>query len=90
MKIRASADIQTNYNAVIEECRQTGEPVYLTKNGEDDAVVMDIASFKRREQILHAQQMVLEAYIDKLSGSKSFTIEEVKTMMDKIINDKHY
>ena len=85
MIIRASADIRTNYNSVIEECRQTGEPVYLTKNGEGDAVVMDIASFERREQILRAQQMVLEAYIDNLSGAKTVTTEEVKTMMNKII-----
>lgn len=85
MNIRASADIRTNYNAVIEECRQTGEPIYLTKNGEGDAVVMDIASFERREQILRAQQMILESYIDRLAGVKSFTTEEVKSMMDKII-----
>ena len=43
MKIIASAEIRTNYNAVIEECRQTGEPVYLTKNGQGEAVVMDIS-----------------------------------------------
>lgn len=85
MIIRASADIRTNYNLVIEECRQTGEPIYLTKNGEGDAVVMDIASFEKREQILRAQQMVLEAYIDNLSGTKTFTTKEVKTMMAKII-----
>lgn len=88
MIIRASADIRTNYNSVIEECRQTGEPVYLTKNGEGDAVVMDIASFERREQTLRAQQMVLEAYIDNLSGAKTFTTEEVKTMMNKIVEGK--
>ena len=85
MKILASADIRTKYNAVIEECRQTGEPIYLTKNGEGDAVVMDIASFERREQILHAQQMILEAYVDSLAGAKTFTAEEVKKMMNKII-----
>ena len=85
MKILASAEIRTNYNAVIEECRQTGEPIYLTKNGEGDAVVMDIASFERREQILRAQQLILEAYVDNLSGAKSFTTDEVKSMMDKII-----
>ena len=85
MIIRASADIRTNYNAVIEECRQTGEPVYLTKNGEGDAVVMDIASFEKREQLLRAQQMVLEAYVDSLAGAKSFTTEEVRLMMSKII-----
>ena len=86
MTIRASADIRTNYNAVIEECRQTGEPVYLTKNGQGEAVVMDIASFERREQILRAQQMVLEAYIDNLAGAKSFSSEEVKSMMDCLID----
>ena len=85
MIIRASADIRTDYNSVIEECRQTGEPVYLTKNGQGDAVVMDIASFERREQILRAQQMVLEAYIDNLSGTKTFTTDEVKTVMSQII-----
>ena len=88
MIIRASADIRTNYNAVIEECRQTGEPVYLTKNGEGDAVVMDIASFEKREQILRAQEMVLEAYADSLSGSKTYGSKEVKTMMDKVIEGK--
>ena len=88
MTIRASADIRTNYNAVIEECRQTGEPVYLTKNGQGEAVVMDIASFERREQILRAQQMVLEAYIDNLAGAKSSSSEEVKSMMDRLIDDE--
>jgi len=85
MTIIASAEIRTNYNAVIEKCRQTGEPVYLTNNGQGEAVVMDIASFERREQQLRAQQMVLEAYIDNLAGAKSYSTEEVRTMMDKII-----
>jgi prevent-host-death family protein len=31
-------------------CKQTGEPVYLTKNGEGDLVVMDIETFARRER----------------------------------------
>ena len=30
-----------NYNEVLKNCRK-GEPVYLTKNGEEDLVVMDI------------------------------------------------
>ena len=85
MTIIASAEIRTNYNAVIEKCRQTGEPVYLTNNGQGEAVVMDIASFERREQQLRAQQMVLEAYIDNLAGAKSYSTEEVRTMMNKII-----
>ena len=42
MIIRPSAAIRQNYNEIAEQCRKTGEPVFLTKNGEGDLVVMDI------------------------------------------------
>ena len=42
MNIKPSASIRQNYNDIAELCRSTGEPVYLTKNGEGDLVVMDI------------------------------------------------
>ena len=33
MNIRPSAAIRQNYNEIANLCRETGEPVYLTKNG---------------------------------------------------------
>ena len=36
MNIKPSASIRQNYNDIAELCRSTGEPVYLTKNGEGD------------------------------------------------------
>jgi len=50
MNIKPSASIRQNYNDIAELCRSTGEPVYLTKNGEGDLVVMDINSFTKREK----------------------------------------
>ena len=47
----ASADIRLKYNDVVEKCRETGEPIYLTKNGQGELVVMDIESFEKREHI---------------------------------------
>ena len=60
MNIRPSAAIRQNYNEIAELCRKTAEPVFLTKNGEGDLVVMDIETFNRREKML------------KLSFAKSF------------------
>ena len=40
MIIKASADIRQNYNKVADLCRSSEEPVYLTKNGVGDLVVM--------------------------------------------------
>ena len=39
--------IRQNYNEIANLCRETGEPVYLTKNGEGDLVVLDIEAFTR-------------------------------------------
>ena len=52
MNIRPSAAIRQNYNEISELCKKTAEPVYLTKNGEGDLVVMDIEAFTRREKML--------------------------------------
>ena len=32
----ASADIRLKYNEVVEKCRESGEPIYLTKNGQGE------------------------------------------------------
>ena len=40
MTIKPSAAIRQNYNEISEYCKKTGEPVYLTKNGEGDLVVI--------------------------------------------------
>ena len=48
MNIKPSASIRNNYNEISALCKSTGEPVYLTKNGEGDLVVMDIDVYKRQ------------------------------------------
>ena len=52
MNIRPSAAIRQNYNEIADLCRDSQEPVYLTRNGEGDLVVMDIETFSRREKML--------------------------------------
>lgn len=83
----ASADIRLKYNDVVEKCRETGEPIYLTKNGQGELVVMDIESFEKREQELRVQQMVLESFAARLAGEKDYSIEESKALINKIIED---
>ena len=45
MNIRPSAAIRQNYNEIADLCRETAEPIFLTKNGEGDLVVMDIVVY---------------------------------------------
>lgn len=89
MTIRPSAAIRQNYNEISEFCKKTGEPVYLTKNGEGDLVVMDIEAFHRREKLLKLQAELLEAERATLQGEGS-TVDEVAERMRRAIREaKH-
>lgn len=87
MTIKPSAAIRQNYNEIAELCRATGEPVYLTKNGEGDLVVMDIESFTRREKQLKLQAELLRVEQERLSGAEDYTVDEVLSMMSAAIDE---
>lgn len=88
MKIMSSADIRQRYNDVVTQCRDSGEPVYLTKNGQGELVVMDIASFEKREQMIRAQELVLESIAARLFGEKDYSIEESRKIINSLIEGK--
>lgn len=88
MTIMASADIRLKYNDVVEKCKESGQPIYLTKNGQGELVVMDIDSFKRREQELKVQELILESVAARLAGEKDYSLEESKNLINKLIEGR--
>jgi len=86
MNIKPSANIRQNYNEIASLCRETGEPVYLTKNGEGDLVVMDIEIFHRREKMLKLREDLLTIEETRLSGNKGYTVDELDNHLTDIIN----
>ena len=67
MNIRPSAAIRKNYNDISNLCKTSKEPVFLTKNGEGDLVVMDIEVYSRREKMLKLREELLAAEEDRKS-----------------------
>lgn len=87
MQIRPSAAIRQNYNEIAELCRKSAAPVYLTKNGEGDLVVMDIDSFHRREKMLQLRERLLSVEEDRLAGRKGCTIDELDALLASAIDE---
>ena len=86
MNIKPSAAIRQNYNEIAELCRSTGEPVYLTKNGEGDLVVMDIESFTRREKMLKLREELLSIEEERLHGARYYTLDELEQELEEVVN----
>ncbi len=80
MNIRPSAAIRQNYNEIAEMCRKTAEPVFLTKNGEGDLVVMDIETYNRREKMLKLREELLAVEEDRIAGRTGCTLDELDAL----------
>lgn len=46
-QIRPSSELRNSYNEISEFCHRYSEPVYITKNGAGDLVVMDVETYER-------------------------------------------
>ena len=87
VNIKPSAAIRNNYNMISSLCKESGEPVFLTKNGEGDLVVMDLATFARRESMLRLREALIASEEDRLAGKPGHSVDEVAEMMRQAIRE---
>jgi PHD/YefM family antitoxin component YafN of YafNO toxin-antitoxin module len=83
--IKASSELRKNYNGIAEICRANKTPVFLTRNGEGDMVIMDIETYGRREEDLAVAERLLAAEKARLSGTQGYSIEEFQNNMRQAI-----
>ena len=63
--IRPISDLRNSANDISDFCRQSREPVYITRNGTGDMVVMNIEEYERQMALidLYGKLAVAEAEI---------------------------
>ena len=86
--IRPCADLRNNYNEISRICHETKEPLYITKNGTNDLVVLSDEAY---EEIVKRNEETEEERIDRLI-SKHFdkyyaSFEEFKKDVFKEIEE---
>jgi len=87
INIQPSAAIRKNYNEISELCKHTKEPVFLTKNGVGDLVIMDLETYARRESMLRLRETLIASEEDRLAGMAGYSIDEVSDMMRRAIKE---
>ena len=87
MIIKASAALRNDYTSISNMAKETKEPIYITKNGEGDLVLMSIDAFEKREQMLKLRERVLQAEQERVSGAKTVSISQARKQLAERIND---
>jgi len=86
MFIKPTTALRTELGEITRICKEKAEPVYLTKNGEGELVVMSIDAFEKREAMIDLRVKLMEAEQQRLSGAKPYTTTEVRDYIRGIHN----
>lgn len=86
MIIKASAALRNDYTSISNMAKETKEPIYITKNGEGDLVLMSIEAFEKREQVLKLRERVLQAEQERMDGVETFSVSQARERLRERIN----
>lgn len=87
MIIKASAALRNDYAAISNLAKETKEPIYITKNGEGDLVLMSIDAFEKREQLLKLRAKVLQAEQERLNGEETLSVSEARKRLRERLHE---
>ena len=74
--IRPISDLRNNSNEISEFCRSSREPVFITKNGVGDMVVLSIDMYERQQAQLELYAKLAEAEAEAISESTGVSYYE--------------
>lgn len=81
--IKPISDLRNKANEISRICHESGEPVFITKNGEGDLVVMSLATWEREQARLELYGLLDEAEADVRKGDRGITVAEMRKRLKK-------
>ena len=85
-QIMPISELRNNFTELSKIVHETTEPIYLTKNGYGDMVVMSIEAFEKRQIEQSIFIKLKEAELEALTSEVRFDFDDVsKEMRSKLI-----
>ena len=82
-QIRPISDLRNNFTEISRIVHEAGEPVFLTKNGYGDMVVMSIEQFEAFRQERRIDVALQEAQREALENPTRYDFDEVSSNLRK-------
>ncbi len=85
--IRPVSDLRNYFKQISEVCHEEGEPVFLTKNGRGDMVVMSMVQYEKQQALLELYKKLGEAEVESETEAPKTSHEKLMHEMRNKINE---
>lgn len=89
--IRPCAELRNNYNEISRICHETQEPVYITKNGTNDLVILSNEAYEKSEDIKITNKVegIFNKKYSDFEAFKNEIYEKINTGLKQIEEGKY-
>lgn len=84
--IKPISDLRNKSNEISELAHNSNEPIYITKNGEGDLVVMSISHYSNMQLKLNLLSKLSVAQNQKANGDSGTSLKQVMINIRKSVN----
>lgn len=86
--IKPISDLRNKSNEISKLANDSNEPIYITKNGEGDLVVMSMNHYSKMQLKLDLFSKLSIAQKQKSAGDKGNNLKQVMTKIRTMINEQ--
>lgn len=79
--IRPMSDLRNHTNEILEFCHTENQPIFITRNGHGDSVIMSIAHYEQMQSLLQLYQKLGEAEALDAAGQPGITHAEMMAQL---------
>lgn len=79
--IKPISDLRNKARDLSRLCHESGEPVFITKNGEGDLVLMSLAAYERLQARLELYRLLDEAEADAKAGDRGIGMKALRRQL---------
>lgn len=84
--IKPISDLRNKSNEISKLAHNSNEPIFITKNGEGDLVVMSISHYSKMQLKLDLLSKLSVAQNQRINGDKGKTLRQVMTNIRENVN----